>query len=34
MKNNEIVLETGTIEYEGLPAELKQNNKIVEAYLG
>ena len=28
------VLETGTIEYEGLPAELKQNNKIVEAYLG
>ena len=28
------VLETGIIEYEGLPEELKQNNKIVEAYLG
>ena len=28
------VLETGKIEYEGLPEELKKNNKIVEAYLG
>jgi branched-chain amino acid transport system ATP-binding protein len=28
------VLETGTIQYEGIPAMLKQNNSIVEAYLG
>jgi len=28
------VLETGMIEYEGVPHELKKNNKIVEAYLG
>ena len=28
------VLETGTIQYEGIPAMLKQNNRIVEAYLG
>ena len=28
------VLETGTIAYEGLPDELRQNDSIVEAYLG
>ena len=28
------VLETGTIEYEGVPEQLKQNNRIAEAYLG